>query len=245
MSDFLDIHALADGELAGSEKDRVLQAIQSDPALKAEYETIMLLKKTVREKTVPMTSASSWNDCRTRLAELDKKHRVEGFVGRYAWAMCASVFIFVVGMGLYNRQMGGSRVGTGDVAKIMSGLTPLSRPVAQPQDMSSWIRDVSRGATVQNANQFQISRYAEGVDAIGRPAAAFQMSDAVGPFSLLIVKGADRVDGVEPMVGNTTFFAGRVGDSNCLMWVEHGFGLTLIGDRTYDELARLAESLRR
>jgi anti-sigma factor RsiW len=234
MSDYLDIHALADGELSGEDLLRAKERIANDPAAKAEFETVQLLKTAVGTKTAPIEFGQAWRASLARLDELDQRKRVEGFVSRYAWGMCASVFMFIVGMGLYNRQLGG-QVGTGDVAKIMSGLSPLSRPVTEPQDMSAWIRPT---------NRVTVKSFAEGIDQFGRQVTALGIEDAAGPMTLVIVKGADRVSGVEPMVGHASVYAGRIGDANCLMWTQSGLSYTLIGPRSHEDLSSVAANLQ-
>lgn len=243
MSDYLDIHALADGELTGAEKAAAEERLRTDPACAAEYQAVSQLKASLQERCNTVSCEKTWSACQGRLNELDKKKQAESFVGKYAWAMCLAIFAIIISAGFYNRQLGQSRVGASEVAKLMSGLGPLSKPASQSQDMRSWIQSVSAGAPV-NTERIRVLQYAQGHDELGRSATAFQLADLRGPFTLVVVKGVSEVAGGEPMNTRGAYFAGQIDNMNCLMWTDNGFALTLVGNRTHTELSEIADAIR-
>lgn len=241
-----DLHALADNEVSADERAHIEAALRQDAKLQAEYESILDVKRALSTHIEPQSCMRTWAACTDRLKELDQKKKVETFVGKYAWSMCASIFLLIVGAGLYTRQSGGSTVATSDVAKLMSGLTPFSQPVNDRQeDMASWVKDVSNGANIQDSNSIRITRYAKGLDEFGRPATAFALADARGSMSLVIVKGARSVGGAEPMVDGSNYYSARIGERNCIMWTDQDFGFTLVGVRSHEELLEAAKLIRR
>lgn len=242
MSDFLDIHALADGELSADERHAAERRLASDSAANAEYQAILSLKSTLRDKRADIDSAEIWESARKRLDGIDRARAAERFVGKYAWAMCTGIFAIIVGAGLMNFSKGRT-VSTGEVARISAGL-PLSRSIPQPQDMRSWIKDVSQGAPVSlDPGQLQVMEYAAGIDE-DRYVSVFKCKDNFGPISLIIVKGANQVSGGEPIGGHSQYMAGSVQMTNCLSWSDSGFAFLLIGNRSYEELRTLAEGIR-
>lgn len=137
----------------------------------------------------------------------------------------------------------GRTVSTGEVARISAGL-PLSRSVPQPQDMRSWIKDVSQGAPVSlDPGQLKVVEFAAGIDE-DRYVSVFKCEDNFGPVSLIIVKGANQVSGGEPIGGHSQYLAGSVQMTNCLSWSDSGFAFLLIGNRSYENLRTLAEGIR-
>jgi anti-sigma factor RsiW len=49
MSDFLDIHALADGQLEGEAKLQAEERLRTDPASNAEYHAVLSLDSALRQ----------------------------------------------------------------------------------------------------------------------------------------------------------------------------------------------------
>lgn len=243
MSDFLEMHALADGQLEGEAKALAESRLQ-DPAFRAEFEAVRQLRSVLQSRVAPDPAPPVWAACVSRLDEIDKRKRVEGFVGKYAWGMCSIIFALIISAGLMNRY-NGRDVATGDVARLAAGLAPFSRSVtSQPTDMRSWIQDVSHGAPLQlDSGSLRIVSYAQSIEG-DRYITVLYCADGAGPVNLVIVKGANRITGAEPMLGHSPYFAGQIQDSNSLSWTDAGFAFTLIGRRPHEELNRIADGIR-
>jgi hypothetical protein len=54
----------------------------------------------------------------------------------------------------------------------------------------------------------------------------------------------NRVEGVEPMLEHRAYSAGRLNGTNCITWSDEADALFLVGERPYEELARLADQMR-
>jgi hypothetical protein len=244
MSDFIDIHALADGQLCDEERAKVAARLENCKVSKAEYDAVVSLKTVLKEKSPEHTCIRTWKNCTTRLDELEKKRKAESFVSRYAWAMCGTIFAIIVGAGLLNRNAG-QEVAAGDVARMVAGISPFTRNASvDGQDMGNWIKDVSRGAPITvETGSLKVMRWAQGIDN-GRPFTVLYCVDEKGPINLLIIKGADRMSGFEPMVGNGPYWSGQIEMMNCLSWVDKDYAFILVADRPCEEMCKVAESIR-
>lgn len=235
MNERMDMHALADGQLDGEAKAKAEALRDADPSLRAEFESISILKQTVQTKVEPVTCAKTWDKCRGRLAEFEKRSRVESFVGRYAWGLCSVFLVAILGGAMLNRSGDGLR--TGDAARMLSGLAPVSRSGAPaPVDMTEWIRKTG------TAKDIRLVGMARGMYQ-GHPISLYQLQDTEGNLAVLNIRGVTKVDGVEPMVENRTFSVGKLNNTNCVTWQEGDSTLFLVADRPYENLAKVAESL--
>lgn len=242
--DDLELHALADGQLSPEESRKVELRLAQSPEANATYQSILEFKRTVTEKCQVTVDADLWAATSIRLKELDKRKAAEGFVGKYAWGMSAAILMLIVGAGALNRQSGHT-VGAGEVARMAATYAPFTRSLgSQPQDMRSWIRDVSHGAPLKlDPGQLQIRSYAMGKEN-GYDVTILYCADTVGPLTLVVVKGANNISGAEPMLGHSAYSTGQMDRANTLNWTDRGFAFTLIGQRSHDELGQIAEGVR-
>lgn len=240
MNDWLDIHALADGCLEGEARAEAEAQIAASPSCKAELQTIMLLKATVQEKAPVHQSPATWDGCRQRLAELQKKRRVEYFVGRYAWGLTSIFFAAILGAAIMNRTAPVPDLATGDVAKIVSGMAQLNTNRSQPEDMRSWIRN--KPVTLELGGMQPV--YMRSGLYKGRDVSLISVADDKGAFYLMVLRGEEQIDGVEPMSNPGDYMAVRMEGANGVTWTDQGYTLMVVGPRSQDEMLRIAESVR-
>ncbi|MFQ3586159.1 MAG: hypothetical protein SNJ74_02380 [Fimbriimonadaceae bacterium] len=242
MNDWMELNALADGELSGEDKTRVEKKIRECEQTRADYELVVGLKGKLVSVSNPTSQecARVWSACRVRLEQIDQRTKVEKFVTRYAWGLCGAFLVAIVGAAYTNRIDGGVR--TGDVARVMAGLTPGQRATATyGEDLQKWLSCVGPievdlgGAQVLQAREGQLG---------GRSVAILDIIGTEGRSTLVLIGGITRFDGMEPMVEDSRFLLGRVGSRNCLAWKANNIGLMLIGDGEASELARTAEKIR-
>ncbi|HVL39964.1 MAG TPA: hypothetical protein VM328_11295 [Fimbriimonadaceae bacterium] len=241
MIDRLELHALADGELEGAERQRVSERIANCEESAAEFQAIMRLKQVVAEKCHAPSYEESWQECRGRLAEIDSTRRIESFVGRYAWALCSMFLVFILGAGILNRSAADG-LRAGDVPAMMSSLSSVGS--AAPGEAREWIRKEGGVATsLESVRTFQVIDRAVGLHE-GHKVLAVRLRDDVGDFAVLVVPGARVVDGVAPVSGRSDLSSGTLGRASCVTWQEGPVALILTGDRRVDELCELADALR-
>ncbi|HRF58395.1 MAG TPA: hypothetical protein PLH94_00610 [Fimbriimonadaceae bacterium] len=245
MSDYLEIHALADGELSAQEQVRVRDRIESDPRAKAEFVAVTLVKSTVQTRCVPVANDEVWSACRERLDAIDKTKRVEGFVGRYAWALCLGFLIMIVGAASFNRMPNRQSVDTGDMARMVAGMTPIPMPTQKPPaEVQRWAERQLDGAPVQlPAESMQVQSLSRGLYE-GRRAMMVRLADARGSVALLVVEDTHSVEGMQGASDARLFGHGQVDGMNCISWVEDGVACLLVGARPPMELEGIAQQIR-
>jgi hypothetical protein len=249
MSDWLDIHGLADEQLTAEEKARVNERLAGCEKSQRELRAIQAVKDTVGARRDTVTCEETWKRCQKRLDEMDKTHRIEGFVGRYAWAMCSLFLAFIIGAGILNR--GKPSLGAVDVPRMAANMTPfLTSPASQDTNtQQSFLRANAIPAPNQQIARGSKVYIIQGARAVidGRRLTRLDFQDGPGPRGQLILIGLEGtpIEGVEPVPGREGYFYAQVNDSNCVTWQEAGFTFVLQGWRSVDELCEFAERVCR
>ncbi|MHB8636019.1 MAG: hypothetical protein ACYC96_06055 [Fimbriimonadaceae bacterium] len=234
------VHAVVDGELTPHEHAAALEAINADAGaslLHAEYRRLKAAVAALPEVEVP---ANAWRSCKRRLDELDRNRKAERFVTRYAWGLSASIFFLILGAGSWNR-LTGQHLGASDVTHMASMFGSFDR-AAKPNtaNVGKWLQD-RVGVTLNTASVRQ-PLSAEFGQAGETPMARLVLADAQGRMALYIWRGNDPIEGFVPVNGGP-LNAGRVLNQNCVVWVQGGCHLVLVGPRDIDDLARVATAL--
>lgn len=243
MSDWLEVHAYADNELQNAEKQQVTHQLADSARLNAEFLAVQTVKNTLKEKCQPVTCEATWKRCQKRLDEIDRTRRVESFVGRYAWGICAIFFFCIFGAGLWHRSLGPS-FSTGDVARISASMTPLSSgPQSQNvEDKRKWIDGLfDSQAPVQTDNVQVLGGSIAELN--GQRVVRMRLADRQGFMDLFVVRNANHIDGADQMDGRAKYSVAKIGSRNCIAWTDHGFGFLVVGDRSIDDLCAIGDAL--
>lgn len=240
MSDGIEkAHALADGELSGAEKQEALDATASDPQFAAEYEWALLFKGQLREKLAPIHDEDTWQTCKSRLNELDKVKRTEGFVGKYAWAFCLIFLVGIFSAAAMNR-MGFSRpLGSESVAGLFHDLTPFK--FSEPSQAIADVRNKVGRAPQLSSNVARVTNVASGV-IDGRRVGRLTLDDGHGQILLFVVEGASGFEGLN--ITDSGYRCGSMNDLQAVSWTDTGYLFMLVGPRNMAELKNLAEEVR-
>ncbi len=242
MSDYLDIHALADGQLSGAEKSAAETRLRGCDASQREYQAVGILKDVLQSKCEPIECAETWSKCQVRLKEIERTKRVEGFVGRYAWGLCSIFLVAIVMAGSVNR-LGGHGVRTGDVARMAGSMIPLGSPRSQdPDDKRRWLSGVMDGPMPVQPDTLQVVDGAKG-RVNGHQMVRLNLMDAQGPMTLFIVADTQRVEDAEH-VNEQGIGICPLNGANAVGWADSNFGYILIGSRPFDSLVKIAQEVR-
>jgi anti-sigma factor RsiW len=244
MNERLDIHALADEQLSAEDRARLEQKLAECETSRRELEAVRALKNLVQTKCEPVTCQTTWARCQDRLREIDKTSRIEGFVGRFAWAFCSLFLVMIVGAGLMNR-MNGRSLATSDVPQMASTLTPwLTQPASTDQQTQTiFVDNLAKGAPVKvrPRSEVLILRGARGV-VDGRTMVRLDMQDANGIVSLIAVQEASVV-GAEPIPGSDRYQQGNVPGKNCITWQDGDYTVVLTSNRSVPDLIAFADNV--
>jgi anti-sigma factor RsiW len=238
------LHAYADGELTGAERTEVEAALKADPAAAAELVAIRNTKTFVAKNLRTSECEDVWKACCGRLDEIDKTKRVEGFVSKYAWGLCA-LFLCVILAGGVLRKLNPNTVRTGQVASYVSGLAGgWSRPPAQPEGRREWVAEkLGQVGAEMKPNQLVVLAGQDGI-VDNHHVVRLMMADAVGPLELVVVSNTDEIEGGEAM---GRFRTGSINGANCVAWKQNGCAAFLMGDstqRSHEDLADIANTLK-
>lgn len=237
MSDWLDAHAMADGQLDADAVSALEKKIAEDPAMAAEYKAVQELKQVLR-KCEAAPAEDAWKACRARLAEVERSKKVESFVGRYAWGMCSVFLVLIVSAAMMNRSNPGTRLGAGDLAYMASGLSPIS---GASQNTQRYLEEFGPVKPLITPERLTIRAVANGfVDGI--PAVRWDLSDKAGDLTLIAIR-AEGVEGCQKMATSNYRYT-RIGSGVCLTWCGDSYTVALIGDRSPEELVLVADQIR-
>lgn len=242
MSDFLDIHALADGQLEGEERAAAEARLRSCEKSQAEFRAVQTVRDTLQSKCSEITCEDTWRKCQSRLRELDRTRRVESFVGRYAWGMC-SIFIVAIVMAASLNRMGGTSLSTGDVARASSTLIPFGAPRSQaPDDQRKWLEGVMNGPMPSQPESVEVIGGAAG-KINGHKMVRINLADSIGTMAFFMMEDVQRIADAES-VSKRGFSICKVNGTNAVGWSEGPRAFLLIGERPIDDLESVAVAIR-
>lgn len=241
MSEYMDLHALADGQLEGEAKRAAEERLSCCERSRAEYEAVCSIKSLLQTKCQPAPCDDAWKKCQERLQEVRSARRVESFVGRYAWGLCGAFLLAIVVGGSLNRGTAGS-VRTGDVARVSASLSPLSLPSTQtPEDRKRWFQDVMSGPMADPNESLQIVGGASGT-MNGHKVVRLNLVDSIGPMAFFELQNVRGIEDAHQESGG--FAACQVNGTNGVSWIRGPHSYLLIGNRPIDDLVLVAQTLR-
>jgi hypothetical protein len=237
LSEYLELHALADGQLEGEAKLAAESRLRTCERSKAEYEAVQALKQTLETKCESLTCEKTWSRCQGRLREIEKTKRVENFVGKYAWGICGAFLLCIVVGGSLNRS--GAGVRPGDVARVSASMSPLSLG-SSTSERRRVLEDFMGGPMRIEPEKVQVVGAAKGV-LNGHNVVKLDLADPSGPMAFFLFQNASQIlEGRE----RDGFCACVVNGTNGLGWSEGQRSYLLIGDRPIDDLQVVAQAIR-
>ncbi len=242
MIDPLQLHAYVDGELTAEEKVTLDAEILNDQAAQQELASIQSLKVFLAEKVPSVECKSEWKDCVGRLKEIDKTRHVEGIVGRYAWALCGAFFCMIV-VGGVARRGAGDRVQSDDLAQMALSFRGSNRPAVVPGEDKALQQLLHNAAISVAPGNIRVLSAARGT-LNDRPAVKLCLRDAKGDMALMMIQAQMGFEDLQSMEGQPPMYAGKLGDLNCVAWVEEGRSFVLIGERDATGLHEVASRIK-
>lgn len=226
MNDNLDIHAYADNQLDAQTRAQIEAALAENGSLKREYDDICQMKQLVSKLETEDCSAL-WKKCSGRLDEIDRASRVQRFVSKNAWSLCAVFAIAIIGAGVMNR-IKPTQVTASDAAYAASsiplgsgGQRTLERlPLPEEQRMVD-------GGRSQMNDGVGIERY--------------EFIDNSGRFTLVRAVGA-QVTGCHDL--GEGFAQTMCNSLPAIVWADGADSWIVIANRDVESLRALAAELR-
>lgn len=241
MSDWVEkVHALADGELVGKEKEDALELVANRQGADNELQWAMLFKERLRDKLPPVSDEEVWSACQARIGALAKTNRVEAFVGRFAWAFCLIFLVGIFSAATVSRMGGGRSLAGSHVASLFNGLTPFNfsgeGEAIEAVRKSVGVQPVGKGDIVK-VRKLELG-FVDGT----RPAARMIINDGRGDMNLIVVRGVSSVEGFNSRYQG--YSVGNLNEARAVCWPESGCLFMLIGKRDLSELCSAATNIR-
>lgn len=239
MSDWIeDVHALADGELADDKRKETMKIVEENPEAAAEYQWALFFRESLSKKCVQHDCEDAWRQSKERLRAMDRPSKLDSFVGRYSWAMAASLLIVIAFAGIWNRGFGDRELSHQQVAQLMSSATPLS-----PNDATAAMEDGLGTEFPVVQRLFEVNAVGTG-EVGGSTFLRLSLQDSSGPLILYAIRGEKVIKDLKPVRGRNAFSHGKLNNTPCLSWTHDGISFLMLADRKVEELISLAEQLQ-
>ncbi len=219
MSEYLDIHAVADGQVGPEEAQAFREQINREPHLQRELDAIVSLKSTIQQHCKGVPCEETWKSCQSRLASIEKADRVNGFVAKYSWQLCGSLVVCILMAGAWSRMGNQSRSIDPSQVPNIAGFSALPNSAGNEYGFQKYLRDTWR---LNGAYRSQVN---------GRELVCYDLEDGIGRFALYAVAGVDQVEGACHR---------KVQGMNCYNWVHNGVQFMVMSDRDHTELEAIA-----
>lgn len=240
--DPLDLHAFADGELDQDGAVRVRSALSSDPQAQAQYDAILNLKDVVSSHAVKYDSQECWRACVGRLNEIDKSRRVESFVGRYAWSLCAVLFALILSGRYMMQGMRGNTAQIADIGRILPLHGSSSSPATSAQthlyqNVLNQARAVVGGPVAQSEGEF-----------LDIPVRMLMFRGVPGNVKLIVMPESYNFEDAAEMPTDPGVFSSVLTtptgvQDNCVIWHKGDSTFVIAGERSVQDLDAIRERI--
>lgn len=228
MNNWEKLSAMADDQLSAEEAAALKGAMQADPALQGQYESILSLKRTLRHKLPQHDSPETLSICRDRFAELDRTSRTENVVHRFRYAFTALLAVAIISAATLNRIGGDDVMGRNAVSQSLSAsVAGGGGAVVDQSRAQAWLRDQvtmspfgPRELSVRRTDQLMVD---------GKPVNRCIYTDGEADFILVFVQGTVDCGGTD-VPGYPGLKQTRIDGLNALTWCEDNKSFVFAGD---------------
>jgi anti-sigma factor RsiW len=243
MNKIEDLHALIDGELNSEESRRLRALVDGSTSMQAELSAISNVKDLLRQKCSNSPTDEVWKVCVVRLDEIDRSRKVESFVGKYAWAFCAGLFLLVIGSRFAVTDVKGETARAADLLQFHSSATG---PSAENQRLFAQLIQNSR----VNRSGVQVLSHASGM-VNDVPVDKLVIADKTGRLIFFAIQNVVHFED-SSMVPTESGISGGIMPTptaadaprlNYVIWLDSGKTYVLAGPRSIDQLAEASVDL--
>lgn len=229
------INDFVSGELSESETSELRAALEANPALKAELESVQNLRAGLAKHCKPVENPELWRACQDRLDAIDGTKRAESFVGRWQYGLAAGLFAVLLGIGMVQRnELGGRGVNASEVPALMSSAVGVGSAQADRQPTNS----INLPLT-----DFRLLAAYEGLHN-GTSFRLYDLQDQLGNLRLMVMPGHSKIEGLKPSFDGT-YYSGTISNMPTLAWCKGDEAYMLMGRRDPIQLESAADIIRR
>lgn len=243
--DPIDIHALADGEMDRATAADLRERIKADPSAQAEHDAILNLKDLIKIHSLKYECDETWKICVGRLNELDRAKKVQGYVGKYAWALCGVLFVLILGGRYAVKDVRGDSARATDLARIFVGGQSSQTPMSP--DEQRYVHQILSRAKGAITNLRMLHGSSGMMDDV--PVNCYRLQDNSGLLSLYDISANVNFEDTDKIPTMPNLSAGVIASAdstkhiNCVVWSNEGHTLVLSGPRSVEALESVATEL--
>jgi hypothetical protein len=236
MIELSKLHAFVDGELSDSERREVESRLAGCSASRAEVNSIIGLKSTLKGSS-EVDCSEVWATCKSRLDAIDRVAKSGNFITKYSWGFVTAVALIMVIGGGYARHAQASSVDSSSLAGVFAGSRSQSpEKVSRDAQLDKLLRYADR-----NLNAIKLvgvmNRSINGL-----PSRRYDLEDGKGRMSFLELPQITSFDGMAPNADGKYFYGQIEPGMKAVGWRVPGAALILVGPRDYPELEKIARS---
>lgn len=228
MNNWEDISALADDQLEGSRAAEMQRQMETDPALRSQYEAILSLKRSLRNDLPDHDSPQTLSLCLDRIREVDRVSRTENVVHKFRYAIATGLATLIVGAAVFNQVNGNDIMDSNAIARSLSAnLTGNGQAIEAESQASVWLRNQVAMAPIGGEVLQQVR--AEQLIVNGRPVGRYLLSDGTSNYTYLITPGVVDCEGT-PVDGYPGLKYANINNMNALTWSENNMSFVFVSD---------------
>lgn len=226
MNNWEDISALADDQLEGSRAAEMQRQMETDPALRSQYEAILSLKRSLRNDLPDHDSPQTLSLCLDRIREVDRVSRTENVVHKFRYAIATGLATLIVGAAVFNQMSGTDTMDRNAIARSLSaGLTGGNQAIQTETPASVWLREQLANSSFGDS-QLHLER-AEQLIVDGRPVGRYFLTDGAARYIYLITPGVVDCGGT-PVSGFGEMKQTQIDGKNALSWSENNMSFVFV-----------------
>lgn len=240
MNNWEDISALADDQLEGSRAAEMQRQMETDPALRSQYEAILSLKRSLRNDLPDHDSPQTLSLCLDRIREVDRVSRTENVVHKFRYAIATGLATLIVGAAVFNQVSGADTMDRNAIARSLSaGFTGGNQAIQAETPASEWLRNQLATAPI-GESQLHLER-AEQLIVDGRPVGRYFLTDGAARYIYLITPGVVDCGGT-PVSGFGEMKQTQINGKNALSWSENNMSFVFVSN---EPVSRMLEFFSR
>ncbi|MEI8283151.1 MAG: zf-HC2 domain-containing protein, partial [Armatimonadota bacterium] len=181
MIELIKLHAYVDGELSDSERREVESRLAGCSASRAEVNSIIGLKSTLKGHS-EVDCSDVWKSCQTRLDAIDRVAKSGNFITKYSWGFVTAVALIMVIGGGYARHAQASSVDSSSLAGVFAG--------SRSQSPEKVLRDAQLDRLLRNADRNLNAIKLVGISNMstnGMASRRYDLEDGKGRMSFLVL----------------------------------------------------------
>ena len=234
MNNWEDLSALADDQLEASKAADLRMQMEANPSLRSQYESILSVKRSLRNNLPSHDSPETLSLCLDRVRELDTTTRTENVVHKFRHAIAGGLAMLIAGAAIYNQTGPAASLDSSAIAKsISAGFTGGSNSINTAGPAEVWLRDNLAAAAI-GENQLRLIR-AQQLMVDGRPIGRYQLTDGIAEYVYLIAPGIMECDGKE-IPGYDGLKLSEVNGMNAITWCENNASFAFISSEPVSEM---------